>query len=161
MSAIFCSLTFATTYIALPTPIGNVNLGDFMLLLGAWLLGWFALIACPLGQALCDIISGWALYAPATLVIKSIMVLIILLFKSFWKKHSKTEKMLRIISSIIAELIMIIGYFTYEAVILSYGLSASITFISNGIQGAVNILLAFIIYALIIKTNVRKLFYDV
>ena len=40
-----------------------------------------------------------------------------------------------IISSIVAEVLMIAGYFIYESTVLGYGIAASASIISNSVQG--------------------------
>ena len=81
-SAMFSALVFAMTWIAIPLPLGNINLGDCMVLLGAWLLGgaWSA-VACAFGAALTDLLGGYAIYAPATFLIKALMVVVALLVR--------------------------------------------------------------------------------
>ena len=53
VGAVFCALVFAATCILIPIGIGNLNLGDGMLLVGAWLLGGpWAVVAAAVGAAL-------------------------------------------------------------------------------------------------------------
>ncbi|MCR4656847.1 MAG: hypothetical protein K5770_11545 [Lachnospiraceae bacterium] len=49
--------------------------------------------------------------------------------------------MAQIIGSIVAEVIMIAGYFAYESTVLGYGLAASASIVSNAVQGGVCIVL--------------------
>lgn len=153
LTAIFTALVFVATYfIAIPMPagFGYVNLGDAFVLLSAWILGPLGFICAGVGSALADLLLGYAIYAPATLVIKVLMsILCFLIFKSLklFKKHA-----LRLaISSFVSELVMVIGYFLFEGVL--YGFSASALNIPfNLIQGAVSFVVANII-ANILFTN--------
>ena len=67
-----------TMVLVVPSPTGGyMNLGDAVVLLGAYLLGpvWGA-VAGGVGPALADLLAGFAVYAPATLVIKAQMGLV-------------------------------------------------------------------------------------
>ena len=71
----FCALLMAIvcvcTMVAIPLPIGFFNLGDAACILSAHLLGPFlGVIAAAIGSALADILLGYAVYAPATALIK-------------------------------------------------------------------------------------------
>ena len=82
MGALFLALVYGGTCLNIPLAIGNVNLGDGFLLLGALLLGsWPAVVAASIGASLADLTFGYFLYAPATLVIKAGMVLVFLLVR--------------------------------------------------------------------------------
>lgn len=74
LAALFTALTtVATMVIQIPSPMsGYVNLGDCMVLLSAWVLGPFVGAAAGgIGSMLADIITGYAYYAPGTLIIKA------------------------------------------------------------------------------------------
>ena len=80
LAALFAALIFvATNIIHIPTPgtNGYVNLGDCMVLLGAFLLGpVYGAAAGGIGSALADILSGYAVFAPGTFVIKALIAVI-------------------------------------------------------------------------------------
>ena len=76
LAALFTAMTtVATLLIQIPTPTkGYVNLGDSIVNIAAWVLGpVYGAAAAGIGSALADIISGYVVYAPATLVIKAAM----------------------------------------------------------------------------------------
>ena len=83
LSAVFCSLVFTMTWVSIPAPsVGNINLGDCMVILSGCLLGsWYGVAAGALGAALCDLASGYVIYAPGTFIIKTLMVFVIILMK--------------------------------------------------------------------------------
>ncbi len=156
LSAVFCALVFAMTYISIPTPpIGNINLGDCMIIICACVLGGaYSVLAGALGATLCDIASGYVIYAPATFVIKAVMILIILTFR---KQILKNKGYLSLIlSGILAELVMIAGYFLYEAIFLSYGFGAIANIPFNAIQGVINIVVSILIFVLLKRINLIK-----
>ncbi|PKM73972.1 MAG: ECF transporter S component [Firmicutes bacterium HGW-Firmicutes-16] len=134
-AGLFTALTtVATMVIQIPTPLGGyVNAGDTVVILGAFFLGpiWGAL-AAGLGSALADLMSPYAIYAPATLIIKALMALTAgSILRSSKKKNALP---MAISGSIAAELIMVAGYFAYESTILSYGLGALANIPANGVQ---------------------------
>ena len=64
--------------IRVPSPTGGyMNLGDTVVLLGAFLLGpWYGALAGGIGSAMADALAGYMVYAPATLVIKAVMAIL-------------------------------------------------------------------------------------
>lgn len=134
-SALFTALCCAATmFIKLPTAMGYVNAGDAVVLLGAFLLGplWGA-VAAGLGSALADVLNGYAMYAPGTLVIKFFMALM-----AGWLLRSlavKKPNPAAVLAGATAEILMICGYFFYECFILGYGLAALAGVPFNLIQG--------------------------
>ena len=74
-SALMAALVYAATMmIQIPSPMnGYVNLGDCFVLLSGWLLGpWYGAAAAGIGSMLTDLLSGYAHYAPGTLLIKGL-----------------------------------------------------------------------------------------
>ena len=80
LAALFAALTYvATNIIRVPIPAtdGYINLGDCVVLLGAFLLGpVYGAAAGGIGSALADILSGYAVFAPGTFVIKALIAVI-------------------------------------------------------------------------------------
>lgn len=157
-AGLFTALTVvATMVIRYPTANGYVNVGDSLVILSAFLLGptWGA-IAAGLGSALADILSGYIIYSPATLIIKGLMALAAGAILISAKK--KNDPRFAILASIVAEIIMVSGYFAYELII--YGIAASVVdIIPNCIQGAVNAVVGTILfYALLRIPYVKKTF---
>ena len=145
-TALFTALTcVATMIIKIPSPLkGYINLGDCMVLAAGWLLcPFYGFIAAGLGSALADLFSGYLVYAPATFVIKGLMALCAYwLFNVLCGKAGNFPS--RIISGIIAEIIMVAGYFLFEGFL--YGFAPSLVNIpANAVQGAVGLVLGVII----------------
>lgn len=90
-SAIFCALIFvATAFIKVPVAIGYFNLGDAFLLISAVCCGPFGgAIGGMIGCALADVIGGYAVYAPFTLVVKGVEGLICGLLFLMIKRNEK------------------------------------------------------------------------
>lgn len=153
-AALFAAIVcVATMIVKIPSPATNgyFNLGDCFVLLSAWFLGpVYGALAAGIGSALADILSGYVQYAPATFVIKALMaVAAYFIFKAL----SKKPFIGKLISGISAEAIMVLGYFGYEAVILSYGMAAAGSIFSNVMQGIVGIVSAVAIATIINKNK--------
>ena len=131
LTALFAALTAAATLaIRIPSPMnGYINLGDALVLACAWMLGpLYGTIAAGVGSMLADLISGYAAYAPGTLIIKSATALAAcLLFNALNKKDADKHGVRiakRIISGILGETIMVDGYFGYACLLMGKGLAA-------------------------------------
>ncbi len=133
-SAIICVVT---TFVAVPAPaIGNINLGDIFILCSAWLLGPYGAVASGIGAGLADLFSGFAIYAPATFIIKATMALACYYIFKALNRLMNFDLPARVTSALIAELIMVLGYFSYECIIYDFTSAvAAIPF--NLIQGSV------------------------
>ena len=157
-AALFCALTFIATYVSIPAPlVGNVNLGDGVLIFASLALGGSA-FACAVGAALCDLASGYAIYAPATLIIKLLMVLAVLLIRRYLFK--KDSILAHISAAVIAELIMMAGYLVYEGTFLGYGWAAALNLPFNAIQGAIGSVLGIGLYLVAKRVGILKHTYN-
>ena len=156
MIGIFGAFTCVVTMvIAFPIPATNgfINIGDAVVMITGLMFGpIIGCIAGGVGSSLADLFLGYAIYAPATLVIKGLEGFFVGLIANP-KKNDKWNYR-DFIGVIVGGFIMIIGYFLYEVMI--YGVpSALYEFILNSIiqfgLGSV-IALAFIIAA---RKNIR------
>lgn len=152
----FCALVFAGTWISVPMPIGNINLGDGMLLVGAWMLGGpWAIVATALGATFVDLMGPYAVYAPGTLVIKALMATVAILLLKLLGKTKLPRSLALILSATAAELVMIVGYFAYEALFLGLGLGATASIPFNAMQGGAAIVLSVAVYELLSRAGVK------
>lgn len=130
-AALICGATMALRF---PTPVGGyIHAGDAIVLLGAFVLGpaWGA-FAAGLGSFLADLISGFALYAPASFVIKAVVALIAAAILKSGMFKRKTA--LAVFAGAVAELFMVGAYFFYDSVVLRFGLAAMGDIPANLIQ---------------------------
>jgi len=126
MAALICVLTMFP-HIPIPAGSGYIHLGDGMILLAAMLLGPLAIPAAAVGSMLADIFSGFALYAPATFVIKGLVALVA------WLLYRKGHILRTVIAFTAAEAVMVAGYFAFEwFVAREY---AVVDILGNSIQG--------------------------
>ena len=169
LAALFTALTcVATMVIQIPSPTqGYVNLGDCFVLLSGWVLGpVYGTLAAGIGSALADALTGYFHYVPGTFIIKAAMALIAwALAKALARAFGGKRTLARIVSAVVAELTMVVGYFLYAGLILGKGLGAlgaAASIPSNLVQGVVGaivaLLLSFVItrYDLIGKFGLKE-----
>ncbi|MBR3802096.1 MAG: ECF transporter S component [Clostridia bacterium] len=153
LAAVTC---VATLVIHIPSPLhGYINLGDCFVLLSGWLLGpLYGFLAAGIGSALADLFLGYAVYAPVTFAVKGLVALTAyLLIKTFGK--IKNKPVAYALSGVIAELVMIGGYYVFEG--FMYGWKASLVNIPpNGIQAVAGIVCATLLVTVINKTDVFR-----
>lgn len=159
LAALFTALTtVATMVIQIPSPMsGYVNLGDCMVLLSAWVLGPFVgAAAAGVGSMLADIITGYAYYAPGTLIIKAGMALAAgLIFRSVAGRGARGPRALaaRLSGGLVAEAIMVLGYFAYAGAILKNGLGAAASIPGNLVQAVFGLAAALILVQILEKAK--------
>ena len=157
-AAVFAALTCAATMlIQIPTLTkGYVNLGDGIVILAGWICGapW-GFAAAGLGSALADILSGYALYAPATFIIKGLIALIAAAIMYAFKERLFIG---RVVSAVTAELFMAMGYFLYEWIFITGSFEASVIGIpENLIQGTVGVLASVTVMTALERTKALKM----
>lgn len=157
-SALFCALTFLGTYLSIPAGIaGNLNFGDGFLLIGAWFLGMPWGFSAAVGAALCDLASGYVIYAPATLIIKLLMVAVAVLLRKALEKTPLPGVVRCLISGLTAELVMTFGYYLYESTIITEISSFSAALVNvpfNLLQGAFALVLSVVVETCVVKLNI-------
>lgn len=122
-------------------------MGDVVVLVSAWILGpVYGTASAGIGSMLADLIAGYTMFAPGTLIIKGGVAFIASSLFTLLSRRGKNARIIpRIISGIVAELFMVLGYFIYEAIILGMGLGASVGIVGNLGQGAFGLVAGFII----------------
>lgn len=153
ISGVMAAVVFLATQIKITTAIGYGNLGDGFILAASYVLGPLAFFPAAIGSALADLILGYAVYIPATFLIKGCMGLVagaILRRKNVsWKR--------RILAVLLAEVIMVVGYLGFES--LLYGAATALTSVPmNLVQGAFGIGLGLVLMAAL--NRVKERFYD-
>ena len=151
MAALTC---VATMIIKIPSPLeGYLNLGDCVVLVAGWMLSpVYGFLAAGLGSALADLLSGYALYAPATFVIKGLMALAVFaVYKLLQKRVGKFAA--RLIGGVTAELLMIAGYFVFEGFLYGFGPSV-VNIPANAVQGVAGIIVGLLLIKVFEKANI-------
>lgn len=157
IAAMLAALTcIATMIIKIPSPLkGYLNLGDCVVLLSGWLLSpLYGFLAAGLGSGLADLISGYGVYVPATFIIKGVMA-IAAYFGFRFLQNKVTNISARIVSGIVAELIMVFGYYVFEGFL--YGFGASLVNIpANAVQGVAGLIIGTILVKIFEKGKIIK-----
>ena len=139
----------ATLFIHIPIFMqsGYCNLGDAFILASGALIGPWAAAAAAIGSAMADLLLGYAVYAPATAVIKGAMGwisgVLCLREKNIWK---------RILWMVLAECLMVGGYFLFETVL--YGAAgAAGSLMGNACQGVMGLAVGAVLWPLLVKVK--------
>ena len=145
MAALLAALVYvATTVIKIPTPTGGyLNLGDCFVLLSGWLLGpVYGFAAGGIGSMLVDLMGGYMLYVPGTLIIKGLMaVAAALIYRGAGRKNGGM-----VVSAVVAEIIMVGGYYLYESTICGYGFMGALAGVpGNCIQGVAGLVIGLVL----------------
>ena len=151
LAALVC---VATMIVKIPSPLkGYLNLGDCVVLLSGWILSpVYGFLAAGIGSALADLFSGYVTYAPATFLIKGIMALIAY-FGFAWFQKGLPALPSRIISGVLAEVFMVLGYLLFEGVL--YGFAPSLVNIpANAIQGLAGLILGIVLIKIFEKSKI-------
>lgn len=147
MSAVFCALIYAATWISIPLPTvgGNLNLGDCVIFLASWRMGGaWAILSSGAGASLCDLSSAYAVYAPGTFLIKAGCAAIA--WATLKWIGGKRPVVGKILGGICGAVWIAVGYYLYEAVFLSFGFAAPLVNLPfNLLQGGIGIALALLL----------------
>lgn len=144
LSGLFAAfVAVSTMMISIPTPTkGYINLGDCFVNLSAWVLGpIYGACAAGIGSAMADLLLGYTVYAPATFIIKALMAVI-----SFYVFRMMAKQIhglfARILASVSAEILMIIGYCLFESILYNSFAAAFAGISSNIAQGIGGVILS-------------------
>lgn len=157
-TAVFTAFIFVATFVLkFPTPVGYSHLGDCLLFLSVLMLGWKrGACAGALGEAMADLISGYAVWIFPTLLAKFLMASIMgLILESMIKRSRGREGW--ILGACLGGCAQIAVY-TITRVFL-YGSSvalARLPFVSG--QTLIGIVLAFLLTESLQKTPLRSHF---
>ena len=137
----------ATIVIPIPTPTGGyLNAGDVVVMLAALLAGpLYGGLAAGLGSGLADLLTGYAIFAPGSLIVKGLAAAVAGLL---YRRHGKV-----IPAVICGEAVMVIGYFLYEALALHFGWAAGAEIGPNALQGAIGAVGGAALYQALIRVR--------
>lgn len=129
ITGVLTALVFViTAYLHIPTNNGYIHIGDGLIYLAACILPCqYAMIVGGTGALLADCLTGYAIWAPGSVIIKIITVLF------FTYKSEKIVNLRNTLALIPATIVCAGGYYLYESVIYGNfisplaGIPASIT----------------------------------
>lgn len=167
MAGVMAALVFVMTYVPkVPVPVtgGYVHLGDGAIFLATLLLGPLGIPAAAIGSGLSDLLGGYMVYVLPTMVIKALVALIAWKVykpdsqrlvatvtdpegKTVWKIWKEGSWLRAMIAFVMAEAVMVLGYFAFESVM--YGTAAAWAAVGpNCIQGIAGVALGMVCHAL-------------
>ena len=159
----------ATTFFKIPNAMGYIHLGDGFALLAAIILPKkYACFAGGVGAGLADIYGGYAVWAPWTLVIKIVMVLIVQLFFDFLMKRASNGKHIAKIAGIpfaelfayvLAVLWTVSGYYVAQGFISGNWIAPVADVPGNVLQASVGAVIAILVSVALGKTALGRSFY--
>ncbi|SHI57071.1 Uncharacterized membrane protein [Dethiosulfatibacter aminovorans DSM 17477] len=140
LSALMAAVVYVATYIGTALPFsGYIHLGDAAVFLSGLLLGpHYGMLASVLGSAMADGLKGYVVYIPATVILKGAMAYITGLARN--KNNSTIAG-----SMIVGGLVMVAGYYVYEAFLYSNLAAPLVSIPWNVLQFAVGIIIAMIL----------------
>lgn len=114
LAGVFTAIVFVFTMLIqvqiIPAKGGMVHLGNVPLFFAAAFFGKKVGAVCGgLGMALCDLVTGWTIYAPLTLVVVGLMGFV---FGWIVKKKPTIWNLLAATAAVLV--IKIVGYYIYE-----------------------------------------------
>ena len=129
LTGVFTALVFVVTaYLHIPTNNGYIHVGDGLIYLAACLLPWpYAMVVGAGGAFLADCLTGFAVWAPGSVIIKALTVLF------FTRKEDKVINLRNSLALLPATIMCVGGYYLYESLIYSNfvsplaGIPASLT----------------------------------
>ena len=158
--------TLVTMTVRVPTYAGYTHLGDSMIFLSVILLGKRkAVVSSAIGMCLADILGGYLVWAPFTLIIKGSMALIaaLIVYRGTNKGNNVVNN---IVAFVAAGIWMVFAYYIAGAFVTSFLLSENVTFAqglvvslkdipANIVEVLVGIVLAVPLSKMIKKSNYK------
>ena len=148
LAAFFAALIFLGIYIIkIPTLNGYIHFGDGLIYVAASLICLpYAIAAAAIGGALSDLLAGYAVYVPATALIKALMALAVGLmmknnrFVNRLRKRDEGRGSLwtAVLAAAAGGFLNVFGYFAAECIL--YGAAGAVAALGgNAIQSAAGI----------------------
>ena len=143
LCGVLAALVFVLTYFPkVPVPVtgGYVHLGDGAIFLAVLLLGPLGIPAAAIGSGLADLIGGYMLYVIPTVIIKGLVALVT------WKLYRKGSWVSAVVAFVLAEAVMVLGYFVFEC-FTSGAPAAAAAILPNVMQGVAGVVLGLVCVA--------------
>ena len=122
VTALFTALvTVATMVIQIPVGKGYLHFGDSVIYLAVCILpAPCSLFAASVGAALADLFTGFAVYAPATFIIKALNALPFIFMRAYLKRKGKDDRIISwqiCLMLIPTTLVTLFGYYIADSII--------------------------------------------
>ncbi len=153
LTAVFTAIVFVfTAYLHIPSHTGYTHIGDGFIYLAACLLPMpYAVFVGVAGAFLADCLTGFAIWAPASIIIKAVSVLF------FSSKSAKIVSRRNTVALLPSALFCCVGYYLYEALIFSNFVAATAGIIGYFTQSILSSILFITLGAALDKIKFKKL----
>lgn len=152
MTALFAALAcVATMSIRIPTlgTNGYIHPGDAVVILSGIILGpVYGFLAGGIGSAMADLLGGYFIYVPITLIIKGLIALISGIIYQRFGKTKKSRYTCVVLGGITDIILVAGGYFICE--FFMYGAAAAASIPANLIQGVGGLIISLVLYPILI-----------
>jgi uncharacterized membrane protein len=149
LSLLIALTAVVTMAVRIPVPRtgGYINLGDAVVYISALLFGpAYGLVAGGVGSSLADVLGGYGVFAPFTLIIKGLEGLLVgILARPVFRRPlrpSPVDLALTALAVAVGGAVMVLGYFVSEAFVLHLGVGAAASEVPGNIFQAVGGLVA-------------------
>lgn len=158
VSAMFAALITVSTAYLFHIPIsggGYIHLGDAFLYLAASLLPTpYACLAGAIGAGAADLLSGAAMWMPATVIIKSLAA------ACFTNAHPKLLCRRNLLALLAGAVLCMGGYYLAEVILTGSWAGPLVSVSANGIQGLGSAVLYVIMAAALDRSHLKNRLFD-
>lgn len=160
ITAILAALVFvATMFINLKLPFGQgglIHLGTSMLFISAILFGpKKGALAGAIGMGLFDIVGGWLIWAPTTIISRALQGFIV--GKIAWSKGHKGDNIgFNILGTVVSMPVMIAVYYIGQAIMFNSWVAPLASIPGDVIQNIVGLIIAIPVCVVLKKTPYFK-----
>ena len=153
LAATFTAVVFVlTAYLQIPSHSGYVHIGDAFIMLSACLLpAPYAVFVGAGGALLADCLTGYAIWAPASVIIKALTALM------FTNKKETIITLRNLLALIPSALMCIGGYYLYEAFISGNFIAPLSGIIGSVMQWLASSILFIILGVALDKLKIKRL----
>lgn len=154
ISGVLTALVFViTAYLHIPTNNGYIHVGDGLIYLAACILPQpYAIAVGAVGALLADCLTGFAVWAPGSVVIKAVTALL------FSNKGKRIMSLHNFIAMIFAAVICAGGYYLYESLLYGNFVAPLAGIVASLVQSAASSALFVVIGLAIDKMNYKSKF---
>ena len=154
LAALIMVSTFYVNIPILPSTGGLIHLGNIFIFLIALILGPKYSLAGAIGLTIFDLVSGYAIWAPATFVARLAMAYLV--SKIGYRQTNYTKV---IGSQVLGAIVCVAVYYFYESIVITNFATALLSATADSITLAISIVAVTLLYPVVLN-NVKKLKYQ-
>lgn len=154
LSAVIMVSTLYINFPILPSTGGLIHFGNIFIFLIALVLGMNYSLAGAIGLTIFDLISGYAIWAPATFIARFLMALVVS------KVGYRETNYFKVVGSQVLGSIICVGvYYFYEALFITNFATAILSATADSITLLISIIVVTILYPIVLD-NIKKIKFD-